>query len=51
MFADHKKEIKDICDKVEVEGKNQPSTQLRFTAYKAIAKHTYGKLPKGVRRR
>ena len=51
MFADTKKEIKDICEKIKEKGKNQAANQLRFTAYKAIAKHTYGKLPRGVRRR
>ena len=51
MLADDKMEIKKICDKIKEEGKNQPNYQLRFQAYRAIAKHGYGHLPKGVRRR
>ena len=51
MFVDKEKKIAKICDKIQEDGKNHPNNQLRFKAYRDIARHGYGQLPKGVRRR
>ena len=52
LYADSAtKDIVKICEDIKNERKNLANNQLRFMAYKAIARHQYGHLPKGVRRR
>ena len=49
MFADNNEEIKKICEEIKKDYKNLPNKQLRFKAYKAIARYQYGHLTKGCK--
>ena len=49
--TDKTNEVKQICEEIAAQKRNESNKELRFKAYKAITLKKYGVLGKGVRRK